>query len=534
MRLLFPHSPQRSFRAAASSCLHSLKLVRRPPRRTLLHRHLSTPPSLLRTSACGKEWEAVIGLEVHAQLSTTTKLFSPAPAAPSPSPNTRVSPIDAAFPGTLPLLNPACVKLAIATALALSSTVRPRSSFDRKHYFYGDSPQGYQITQVFDPIARGGELKVVRELDGIGYDKTVGISQLQIEQDSGKSVRADDGVTTLVDLNRAGVGVLEIVTEPDLRSAEESVAFLKKLQRLLWHIGASVAEMDEGSWRCDVNVSVRPVDGPLGTRTEIKHLMKFTSIKEAIDYEIDRQIALLERNQPVSAETRGFDTRTGQTTRLRSKEDAVDYRVFPDPDLPTLSLTAAEIDAVARSLPEPLDTRRERLREQHGLSVYQVAVLMDEPGAVEYFESVAKGREGKKAANWVIGELFGWLKMRNLRLRASPVDPARLGALMDLVESGRLSGLRAKGALHLMTDGDSRSPADIAAANGWTQDNDAAALELLCDEIVAQHPETADKVRAGKTRLIKFFVGEVMKRTKGKSNPVIVATLVRKKLLGEE
>ncbi|KAJ3160637.1 hypothetical protein HDU86_000396 [Geranomyces michiganensis] len=537
MRLFFPHPTLNNIRATAS-CFHGRAPVKSP---TGIHRRrfasattLSPPPPpLFRTGTSGKKWEAVIGLEVHAQLSTATKLFSPALAAPSPSPNTRVSPIDAAFPGTLPLLNPRCVRLAVATALALSANVRLRSSFDRKHYFYGDSPQGYQITQVFDPIARGGMLKI-GELDGIAYEKTVGITQLQIEQDSGKSLRADDGKTMLVDLNRAGVGVLEIVTEPHLRSADESVAFLKKLQRLLWHIGASAAEMDEGSWRCDVNISVRPLDGPLGIRTEIKHLMKFTSIKEAIDYEIDRQIALLESGRPVIAETRGFAVRTGQTTRLRSKEDAVDYRVFPDPDLPMLVLDAAEVQAIERSLPEALDTRRARLRSQHGLSTYQVAVMMDEPGAVEYFESVAEGREGKKAANWVIGELFGWLKMRNLRLRASPVDPARLGALMDLVEAGRLSGLRAKDALHLMVDGDARSPDAIAAANGWTQDNDAAALELLCDEIMGQHPETADKVRAGKTRLIKFFVGEVMKRTRGKSNPVIVATLVRKKLLGEQ
>ncbi|TPX58581.1 hypothetical protein PhCBS80983_g03015 [Powellomyces hirtus] len=494
----------------------------------------STPADALYiVGPSGQKWEPVIGLEVHAQLNSQTKLFSSALSSSSASPNTNVSTIDAAFPGTLPRLNGACVRLGVTTALALSSTVQLRSSFDRKHYFYGDLPQGYQITQLFEPIARGGQL-AIGKMDGLPYAKTVEIQQIQIEQDSGKSVQGLTEGQTLVDLNRAGVGVLEIITEPDLRSSTETVTFLKKLQRLLWYINVSASEMDEGAWRCDVNVSVRPAGGPLGARTEIKHLVKFTSIKSAIEHEIDRQIEVLESGKQVAQETRGYDVHRGTTFKLRSKEESQDYRYMPEPDLPQILLSQTYIDDVAKSLPEPLDTRRNRLMAEYSLTHYQVEVLMDEPDAVEYFEQVAHRRSGKKAANWVIGELFGWLKMRNLRLRESPVEPHRLGTLLDLVESGSLSGLRAKDALHMMVDGDARDPTAIATEKGWVQNNDQNELEQLCDDLIAQHPDIADRVRGGKDRLIKFFVGEVMKQTKGKSNPVIVAGIFRDKLLSSK
>ncbi|KAJ3017067.1 hypothetical protein HKX48_003748 [Thoreauomyces humboldtii] len=528
-------------RRAASSNSTPLLPRHHPPIRTPppAHCHPTSSRRLLASeSSSSPAWETVIGLEVHAQLSTTTKLFSPAPLASNASPNTSVDPFDAAIPGSLPLLNSECVRKAVVTALALNSNVQLVSSFDRKHYFYGDLPAGYQVTQLWEPVARGGWVDV-GSLDGLVATKANGdgeegrrvrLVQIQIEQDSGKTVQGITEGQSLIDLNRAGVGVLEIITEPDLRSSEEVVAFLKKLQRLLWYIKVSAADMDEGAWRCDVNVSVRPVGGPLGVRTEIKHLVKFTSIKEAIEYEVERQIALLQSGKPVEAETRGFDARLGTTFRMRSKEDSQDYRFMPEPDLPQILLTNEYVENVRFSLPEPLDERRARLLTHYALPHHQVEILLDEPGAVEYFETVANGRNGKKAANWVVGELFGWLRMRDLKLNACPVEPGRVGELIDMVEGGTLSGLRAKDALHLMMDGDARAAAAIAAEKGWVQVNDRGELETLCAELIIAHPKEASAVRQGKERLIKFFVGEVMKKTKGKSNPVMVAGIFKSKL----
>ncbi|TPX69336.1 hypothetical protein SpCBS45565_g02615 [Spizellomyces sp. 'palustris'] len=364
--------------------------------------------------------------------------------------------------------------------------------------------------------------------DGLPYTRRVRFMQIQLEQDSGKSVLGVKDRQTLVDLNRAGVGVLELITEPDLRSSLETVTFLKKLQRLLWYTSISSPDMDEGAWRCDINVSVRPLGAPYGTRTEIKHLVKFTSIKSAIEYEIDRQVQLLELGHAVQQETRSFDQRLAKTVRLRGKEGVQDYRYMPEPDLPSIHLTPAFISKISKTLPEPLDTRRTRLATQYNLVPYQIEILLSEPGAVEYFENVAIGRRGGKVANWIIGDLFGSLRSRHLNLLSCTVEPTRLGHLIDLVETGRVSGLRAKDILHAMMDGNTQSPLEIAESFGWILASDVTALHRLCEEIVDEFPEMAVKVRNGKTRVIKFFVGEVMKRTRGKSDPVLVAEIYKK------
>ncbi|KAI9094130.1 glutamyl-tRNA amidotransferase subunit B [Phlyctochytrium arcticum] len=489
----------------------------------------------------GRQYEAVIGLEIHAQLLSSGKLFSPAPSptalkdAATASPNTCIAPFDAAFPGALPVINPSCVALAIRAALALNSEPQATSYFDRKHYFYPDLPAGYQITQFFSPIAKGGQVAVT-EQDGLAYTRDVQIQQIQLETDSGKSMK--EGNRTLVDLNRAGVGVLEIVTRPDLRSASETVIFLKKLQRLLWYNGISSPDMDEGAWRCDVNISVREPNGPLGQLVEIKHLVKFTSIKSAIEYEISRQIGQLEQGKKVVSETRGFDVNLGCTTVLRSKEDTADYRYLPEPDLPALYVSPDAIRSIASELPESLDLRRSRLSNDHGLSRKQIELLMDEPGGVEYFTDTMNGvkipgksqhehEKGPLVAKWVTGDLVGFLKMRGIKLRACPVPPTELAEILNLIRGSEISALRGKDILHLLIDGDKRTARGIATDEGWLQNSDKAALEEMCRNLILKHPSEADQVRAGRSRVLKFFVGQIMQQTKGRSNPVLLAEIFK-------
>ncbi|KAJ3410784.1 hypothetical protein HDV05_003249 [Chytridiales sp. JEL 0842] len=438
----------------------------------------------------GRLWEPVIGLEVHAQIDSRSKLFSNAKAGGrgAHGPNSNVSVIDAAIPGTLPSANAECIKSAVKTALSLSSQIQRVSSFDRKHYFYADLPAGYQITQHHAPIAVGGFLDLI-ELDGMPSRKRVHIHQIQLEQDSGKIVKGFQG-ESLVDLNRAGVGVLEIVTKPDIRSGIEAVIFMKKMQRLLWYIGASSPDMDE----------------------------------------VARQIELIESGQEVQQETRGMDDKTRTTYKLRSKEDAPDYRYMPEPDLPQLILDESYIHDIQVTLPESLDRRRERLMRDYGMSEYNVGVLMDEPKAVEYFEELAKGRDAAKALNWLTTNIFGWLKARNLKLVSCPVSPKRVGNLIDLIENNLLSALRGKNVLTLMMDGDTRTPEEIAKENEWIQDNSDTLISTLLDDLIERNQSIVKEILKGKYRKLKFFSGEVMRITKGKANPVLVDTLLKEKI----
>ncbi|KAI9204934.1 amidotransferase subunit B [Polychytrium aggregatum] len=501
-----------------------------------LHRiHVASgwsPPHWIRSSslstASTQDWIPVIGLEVHAQLDTRAKLFSDALNVGVVAANVNVSPIDAAFPGTLPRLNPECVELAVKTALALSCSINPHSSFDRKHYFYPDLPAGFQITQHWEPIARDGHL-VLNEYDGVAQAKQIGIHQIQLEQDSGKSIQ-DSGDRTLVDLNRAGVPVLEIVTTPTIHSSEDAVAFLKKLHRLLWYAGISKNDTSEGSWRCDINVSVRRRDGPLGTRAEVKHVSTFNGVRHVIDYEVQRQIQLLQSGAPVAQETRGFNEKDQTTFKLRGKEEAKDYRYMPEPDLPPITLSSEYISAVEATLPEPLDTRRSRLLQEYKLSMATVEVLMDEPGAVEYYEKVAAGRDKKKSASWVTNELFGLIKTQGTQLRECRVSPELLGSVIDLVETGKVSGLRGKDIVVAVLSGEDGDARTIAEQHGWLQVSDVDLLEPLVLQVIDKHPTEVARIKAGKDRLLAFLVGQVMKATKGKANPGLVDQLVRKHL----
>ncbi|KAJ3409698.1 hypothetical protein HDU80_010533 [Chytriomyces hyalinus] len=496
-------------------------------------------------------WLPVIGLEVHAQMQTPAKLFSAARSSSSKlsdSPNSNVALFDAAFPGTLPSLNHNCVRLAIKSALALNANINRKSWFDRKHYFYPDLPHGYQITQHFKPFAKGGFLDLTK-FDGAPEEKRYRIQQIQIEQDSGKLMTPFPGSPeVLVDLNRAGVGVLEIVTEPDFNSADEVVAFMKKMQRLLWHTGVSSADMDEGVWRCDINISVKKVgSAENGVRTELKHVSKFSVVKTAIEFEVARQIAVLESGQQVLQETMGLDE-NGHTKRLRGKEDAPDYRVYQK-----------LIDHVRKCLPESLDVRRDRLEKQYGLSMFHISVLMDEPGAVEYYEEaranslakrlifvdLTKNRDQAKTLNWLISNLFAMLNKHGIKLAACPIPPSEFGPLIDLVDDGTLSGIRGKDVLAILFDDAisganlRRSARDIALQNDWliSQESKAESAKLLdtiITGLIAKHANLVKEIQAGQIRKLKFFSGQVMAATKGKADPVLVDSLLKSRILPKE
>ncbi|TPX76261.1 hypothetical protein CcCBS67573_g02464 [Chytriomyces confervae] len=510
-------------------------------------------------------WLPVIGLEVHAQMQTPAKLFSAARSSSSKlsdSPNSNVALFDAAFPGTLPSLNHNCVRLAIKSALALNANINRKSWFDRKHYFYPDLPHGYQITQHFKPFAKGGFLDLTK-FDGAPEEKRYRIQQIQIEQDSGKLMTPFPGSPeVLVDLNRAGVGVLEIVTEPDFNSADEVVAFMKKMQRLLWHTGVSSADMDEGVWRCDINISVKKVgSAENGVRTELKHVSKFSVVKTAIEFEVARQIALLESGQQVLQETMGLDE-NGHTKRLRGKEDAPDYRVYQK-----------LIDHVRKCLPESLDVRRDRLEKQYGLSMFHISVLMDEPGAVEYYEEARANTHQKprpsqdselvkfaKKLNLaipvpdllylfrafrLISNLFAMLNKHGIKLAACPIPPSEFGPLIDLVDDGTLSGIRGKDVLAILFDDAisganlRRSARDIALQNDWliSQESKAESAKLLdtiITGLIAKHANLVKEIQAGQIRKLKFFSGQVMAATKGKADPVLVDSLLKSRILPKE
>ncbi|KAG0315545.1 hypothetical protein BGZ99_007407 [Dissophora globulifera] len=465
-------------------------------------------------------WQPIIGLEIHAQLKTTTKLFSDSKNIYNAPINTNVSLIDAAYPGTLPQLSKECVDLAVKTSLALDAHVYPMSSFDRKHYFYPDLPHGYQITQHYEPLAQNGKI-VMTPLDGLDYSLTVGIEQLQLEQDTGKSLHDVYPGLTLLDLNRAGTGLMEIVTKPDMRSSQEAGILVKKLQTLL----------RAGSMRCDVNVSVHELGTPFGARCELKNLNSIKSVMDAIDAEIKRQIASYESNTPIVQETRGYDASTGKTFRIRSKESAPDYRYMPEPDLPRLILTQEEIHALQQSLPELPDARRGRIMEKYQLSVIEARTLMGEQDMVEYFESlVSTGLQAKSVISWTIHELLGRLNVRGISFSPKVVNAQQLGSIVESVDKGQISAKIGKSVLDLMIDGDARTADAIVQEKGWKQMGNHAELEALCDDMIARHPEHVAKIQGGNVNLLGFFIGQIMKDTKGRANPVVLSEILKSKV----
>ncbi len=472
------------------------------------------------------DWELVIGLEVHAQVDTRSKLFSGAATAFGAAPNAQVSLIDAAMPGMLPVINRAAVDQAVRTGLALEAEIHRFSVFDRKNYFYPDLPQGYQISQYRHPIVGVGKLRI--DLPD-GRTRVVGIERLHLEQDAGKLLHDRGAARSLVDLNRAGIPLMEIVSRPDLRDWEEAGAYLRKLRALLRAIGSCDGNMEQGSLRADANVSVRRPGAPLGTRCEIKNLNSVRFLMRAIEVEARRQVGRLESGETVRQETRLYDARRQETRAMRSKEDARDYRYFPDPDLLPLQLSEARIERLRKSLPELPDATRERLVREHGLPDYDASVLVAEPDAAGYFERAASGGSGKRVANWIVTNLFGALNEAGLPLAESPVSAPSLGQLVGLIEDGTLSDRMARDVFEEMFR-TGASPRSIVEARGLRQIEDVGAIDAAIDAALAAAPEQLEQYRAGRTRVLGWFVGQVMKATRGQANPAVVHARLRRKL----
>jgi aspartyl-tRNA(Asn)/glutamyl-tRNA(Gln) amidotransferase subunit B len=489
---------------------------------------MSAEPRKLLQGSTG-DWEVVIGLEVHAQVASKSKLFSGASAEYGAGPNENVSLVDAAMPGMLPVINKFCVEQAVRTGLGLNAKINHWSRFDRKNYFYPDLPQGYQISQYKDPIVGEGEIEV--ELDG-GEIINIGIERLHLEQDAGKSIHDLSPKESYVDLNRSGVALMEIVSRPDMRSAEEAAAYFTKLRMILRYLGTCDGNMEEGSMRADVNVSVRKPGDPLGTRTETKNINSMRYVKLAVDYEARRQIEVIERGGKIDQETRLFNVATGETRTMRSKEDAHDYRYFPDPDLMPLELDAAWVEKIRAGLPELPDAKKHRFMESYGLSLYDAAVLSQDRVKADYFETVTAGsdggRDGKLAANWVTTELFGALNKSGKDIADSPISAAQLGKLIDLISNDTISGRIAKDVFAIMfeTGGD---PDKIVEERGLKQVTDTGAIEAAIDAIIAANPDQVEQVRE-KPKTFGWFVGQVMKATGGKANPAAVNAILKKKL----
>ncbi len=487
-----------------------------------------TRTSQLIAGATG-EWEVVIGMEIHAQVTSQAKLFSGAPTAFGGAPNSHVSLVDAAMPGMLPVINAECVAQAVRTGLGLKAKINLKSVFDRKNYFYPDLPQGYQISQYKSPIVGEGEVVV----DLPDRSITVGIERLHLEQDAGKSLHDQHPALSFVDLNRSGIALMEIVSKPDLRSAEEAKAFVSKLRAILRYLGTCDGDMEKGNLRADVNVSVHRPGEPLGTRCEIKNVNSIRFIGQAIEHEARRQIAILEDGGKIEQETRLFDPGKGETRSMRTKEEAHDYRYFPDPDLLPLELTQQYVNALAEHLPELPDEKKTRFVRDFGLSDYDAGVLVAERESAEYFEDLLKksdgsGRDAKTAANWVINELFGRLNKEGRAITEAPVSAGQLGAILDLMEERTISGKIAKDLFEIVwTEGG--DPRAIVEKRGMRQVTDVKAIEKLVDDIIAANP---DKVADAKTnpKAIGWFVGQVMKASAGKANPQTVNELLRTKL----
>ncbi len=482
----------------------------------------ATSKNLLRGDS--GDWEVVIGMEVHAQVTSNAKLFSGAATAFGAPPNQHVSLVDAAMPGMLPVINEACIAQAVRTGLGLKAQINLKSVFDRKNYFYPDLPQGYQISQYKFPIVGEGEVEI--EVDGETI--RVGIERLHLEQDAGKSIHDLSPEHSYVDLNRSGVALMEIVSRPDLRSAKEAQAYVTKLRTILRYLGTCDGDMEKGNLRADVNVSVRKPGQPFGTRCEIKNVNSIRFIGQAIEVEARRQIDIIEDGGKIDQETRLFDPGKGETRSMRSKEEAHDYRYFPDPDLLPLELSQAYVDKLAKSLPELPDEKRQRFITDYGLSAYDASVLVAERENADFFETVAKGRDGKTAANWVINELFGRLNKEGKDITTSPVTAAQLGGIVDLIAAGTISGKIAKDLFEIVwTEGG--DPADIVEKRGMKQVTDTGAIEKAVDAIIAANPDKVEQVKA-KPSMLGWFVGQVMKQTGGKANPQAVNDILKSKL----
>ncbi len=471
------------------------------------------------------DWELIVGMEVHAQILSKAKLFSGASTGFGGEPNDHVSLVDAAMPGMLPVINGFCVEQAVRTGLGLNAQINLRSVFDRKNYFYPDLPQGYQISQFKYPIVGRGEVRV--DLPGGGV-RNVRIERLHLEQDAGKSLHDQHPSMSYVDLNRSGVALMEIVSQPDIRTADEATAYLEKLRTILRYLGTCDGNMQEGSMRADINISVRKPGGRLGTRCEIKNVNSMRFIRQAIEYEARRQIELLEEGGAVVQETRLYDAVKGETRPMRSKEESHDYRYFPDPDLLPLEFTQEWVNRIASSLPELPDAKKARFVDAYGLSAYDASVLIAERETADYFERVVKGRDAKIAANWVISNLFGALKEAGKTISDSPVHADNLGKLLDLIADQTLSSRLAKDVFEIMfATGD--APERIVEERGLKQVTDNGAIDAAIDEVMEANPDKVAEVKSGKEKLLGWFTGQVMKATQGKANPQQLNDLLRKK-----
>ena len=472
------------------------------------------------------DWEIVIGLEIHAQVLSSSKLFSGASTEFGKDPNHNVSLVDAAMPGMLPVINQTCIKQAIKSGIALNAEINKYSVFDRKNYFYADLPQGYQISQYKYPIVGEGSLKIT---DTNGEDKVIGIERIHLEQDAGKSLHDQHPSKSFIDLNRTGVALMEIVSKPDLRSPEEAASYVKKIRTVLRYIETCDGNMEQGSLRADCNVSVRKPNGDLGTRCEIKNLNSIKFISQAIQYEAERQVEILENGGVIDQETRLFDTSTGETRSMRSKEDAHDYRYFPDPDLLPLELSDSQISEIRSDMPELPDQLVERLISEYGITKYDANVIVEEKEYVHYYENSAKNRDGKLVVNWMTSELFGLLKKNNIQFNQNPISPNYLNELVELIENKTISGKIAKDVFEIMF-ATSKSPKMIVKEKGLEQVTDDSAIEVFVDQVINENKDKVKEYLSGKDKLFGFFVGQVMKVSQGKANPGLVNKILKSKL----
>ena len=471
-------------------------------------------------------WEVVVGMEVHAQVISQAKLFSGAPTNFGAEPNTQVSFVDAAFPGMLPVINRECVAQAVRTGLGLNAHINMVSRFDRKNYFYPDLPPGYQISQYEHPIVGHGTIEV--ELPD-GTTKEIGITRLHLEQDAGKSLHDQHATKSYIDLNRAGIALMEIVSEPDIRSPDEAGAYLRKLRSIVRYLGTCDGNMEEGSLRADVNVSVRKSGEPYRTRCEVKNLNSVRFVMQAVETEAKRQVSVWESGGTVEQETRLFDSAQGTTRSMRSKEEAHDYRYFPDPDLLPLVLERSWVDALKAALPEMPDAKRARYMRDYGLSAYDAGILVGERTTAEFFEAVAKGRDPKAAANWVMGDLFGALNRTGVTIESSPVTAASLGRLLDMISDNTINGRIAKDVFEAMME-TGKDPSVIVEEKGLRQVTDTDAIDAAVAKVLTTNADKVTEYRSGKDRLFGFFVGQVMREMQGKGNPALVNEALRRKL----
>jgi len=474
-------------------------------------------------------WETIIGLEIHVQVNSKTKAFCGCSTAFGAEANSQVCPVCLGMPGQLPVLNSEAVQKTVLTGLAINADINLESKFDRKNYFYPDLPKGYQITQFTVPIVEGGHVDICVN----GEDKRIGITRIHMEEDAGKSMHEGlDGVSH-IDLNRSGVPLMEIVSEPDMRSADEAIAYLKQLHQLVRFLGVSGADMEKGQFRCDANVSVHQKGTPFGTRAELKNLNSFRFIKQAIDYEVNRQIELIEDGGEVLQETRLYDSTKGESRSMRSKEEAHDYRYFPEPDLPPLRITADEVERIRNAMPELPAQLRQRFEREYGLSAYDADVLSQTRALADYFEALVATHEAdpKRCANWMANELLGRLKEQGADISASPIAPAALGGLLDRIADNTISGKIAKDVLDVMVESGDSADA-IIETKGLKQVTDSAAIDAIIHAVIAANPDQVTSYRGGKDRLFGFFVGQVMKASRGKANPAMVNQRLKELLAG--